>query len=348
MSEIDDYVKNARDNHGASDADIKKQLESSGWDKQAIDAALSGRSGLPPAPKPNAGQSGAVNQHKGLSSLAAALHHVLLWLFTASVSVTVPIVIAVLYSGNDATTAIASYIAVVLATLTPYALFYVAYLQKFRSEPVTTTNKVWSIITIIFHTIGALGSLITLIINLIVGPIPQVYLSAIVIGVLNLLVVVTYFTATFVGPDKYKLRKAVLYGYLPIVVVGLVIIGVISLSRLGPAKHDTEQRQKLADVVRGVREYYVDHDDTLPTNLDQVDVDEKSGVKYQRLTATKYEVCADFKTKVSRPYGSYYYENDERTDTYVYEGHFDPKDTGENCFTFRTQQSLRPGSGSID
>ncbi len=343
MSEIDDYISEARQKHGATDAEIKKQLESAGWDGSTIDTALGG-SGLPPAPKPHEAAAHSV-QRKGLTPLAAAMHHILLWFFTCSASITVPVVISALYSGGDATAAIASYVAVVLVTLTPYSLIYIAFLRKFRADPSITANKIWSIITVVFHTIGVLGSLITLIISLIVEPIPVVVLSAVAIGILDLLVLVTYFAATFVKPENHSFRKVVLFSYLPVVVSGLAVIAVISLLRLGPAKHDTNQKIKLVAVVQGIREYYVDHNNTLPANLNQIDAPDKSGISYERQGSELYTVCAEFKNAYKRNGSSTYYDyyDDVRSDTYVYEGYFTPDNNGKNCFDFRTVPTSKQG-----
>lgn len=332
MQSIHTYIKEAREKYGADDAAIREQLLAAGWKKTEVAAALKARS-LPPAPHPSDEAERSSTDNERLSSLAQAMHHILLWFFTASTAITLSIVSAALFGGEASTDALAAYVAVGLVTLTPYGLLYVDYLRKFRRNARMTTGRIWSIITIVVHTVGAIAALITLIINLIVGPSASVVIASSVLAGLNLLVLTTYFTATFVRPERVRFRRAVLLMFLPVVSAILIVFGILALSKMGPIRADEHLRERLVKTTAAIREYRVTHDEQLPESLNQISYAETDGITYNRLGSKRYELCASFNSTGSTfsfPAGGTF----EQDDGYVTEYTFRVQGTGNQCFRF--------------
>jgi hypothetical protein len=340
MPELETFVKDARDK-GLDDDTIRKALLSEGWDSSLVTAALTGVT----VPKPTTDQA-AHNAHPkrpSLSPLMAAIHHILLWFFTGSSAVTITGVVASLFGTNVSSVALASMIAVTIVTFIPYATLFILYVIKTRKTPDLMPGKVWSIITICLHSVAAMVAAITLVVNAITGDSMTIIISAALILLLDLLVVTTYLFAAFSAGKVAKLRKAVLYAFIPTLVVLFGILFSMSAFKLGPAKHDEEVRKQLATSVRNVAEYTRTNNELPTTGA----VTLEQGVSYNKLSNTTYEVCASFQM-TNREQSDYYYSSPsyDQTDSYVSDSSFDNDKTGHQCFTFKsdylTNEYLRP------
>lgn len=332
--EIRRYIQAARDKE-LSDEQIIEQLVAAGWTESQARAAL-----LPsPPPPPQAGASGLASipsqpaKSKGMPTLQTALLHSLLWLFTFSTSIVLGVVAATIFGGDATVEALASYIAVVLVTITPYAFFYLYFLKAVKKDAQVTAGKVWSTLTVVFHAIGAIGASITLVISIITNPTLSLIVAAASIAILDLIVLTTFVFATFVKPT-HALRNVVLRTSLPMLGIFLGFFGVLAVIQLGPLKADQQTREQLVSAVRAIREY-TESNDALPNSLGDTNVKEDmSGVTYAKTTETQYKLCADFRTEDDQGF----YDSDDgvygdaRVDGYV----FMPGGKGERCFELKS------------
>lgn len=338
MDEIKTFIDQAR-TKGLDDETIRKSLETKGWDKAAIDMALLGLEA--PAPKQTeatpiataATPPANTPAHHSLSHLMAALHHVILWFFTASSAVTIGGTIASLYGFEISANALASMIAVTVITFVPYAILFAIFLSKNRKDPPLIPGKVWSIITICLHSIGAMISAIVAVINIITGG-EQVYLvSASLILLLDLIVVVTYAFAAFGLGKATKLRGIFIALHLPLLIVMFGILFTLSLLHLGPARHDEALRKDLSTLVRNIAGRTREQD-KLPDSIDGLS--DNSSLTYKKTSNKAYEVCASFQTSGSSASQVTYYRSAdyEREDDYVSESDFYASGANEHCFKF--------------
>lgn len=326
MGKIQDFIQDARDKK-LDDAAIRDLLKAAGWQQAEIDAGMLGVE----VPRPD-GQH-VKDGRPALSPLEAALHHVLLWVFVLATSIALSAVSATLFGGNQSLEAIAAYIAVAIVTLVPYAVFYSLYLKKLRKNQELTTHRVWSIITIVLHSLGTIAALITLIVTLIVDTNTSVIVASSSVAVLGALVVVAYAAATFMKPE-HAIRKAILYAYLPLLVLFLAVYGVLAVMKMPDLRADKMLRQDLVTSVQNI----VDYAKTNKKLPEQATADIiKPGITYTKTSDTEYKVCGDFKT--SAGYGYAYPATDTASyptyDSYVSEYQF-MTDKGNHCFTFQS------------
>lgn len=341
MADIRTFITEAR-TKGLSDEQIREALKAQGWDPAVIEVGLSGLE-VPVAStvsQPSGGQVAAADQRPSLHSLMAALHHVLLWFFTASSTVTIVSVVASLMGVTISSTALSTMIAITVITFTPYAIFFILYLLQARRKPGLVPGKVWSIITICLHSIGAMIAAITLVVSVINSGEQTVMLSALLILCLDLLVVVTYSFAAFT-PVKLALpRKIITLAYLPLLFVLFGILFIMSVLQLGPARHDLQLREDMAATVRKVVTYTHDHNQ-LPK--DGGDVVVGKDVRYSYKTKTTYDVCGTFQVSSSRNSSRVDYGSTEPlSDDYVYEDMFEAGAKGERCFTLTSSRLETP------
>jgi hypothetical protein len=330
MADIKTFVQDAR-NKGLTDDQIRSALLAQKWDIAIIDLALIGLE-VPAAddsssPTPVAPTKA---QQPSLGHLMAALQHVLLWFFTGASSIAIAGVVTSLLGSYVSSETLASMIAVTLITFTPYAIFFLLFLGKARRTPGLIPGKVWSIITICLHSVGAMAAAITLVITVIVSGQLNVLVSAALILTLYLIIVITYGVAAF-GPIRFRrLRQIVTIAHLPLLAVLFGSLFIMSLLQLGPAKHDEEVRKELTQIAQNVYTYAESHN-SLPEN--NSDVVKSSQVTYARKSTTTYELCATFKIN-NRAYANTY-ESSSKTirDDYVYESQFYAPRTGQYCFT---------------
>lgn len=325
MPEIQSFVEEAR-KKGLSDDAIRDALRAKGWDAALIEPAILGLD-VPAAPS----EQQPSRQHaptKSLSPLMAALQHVLLWFFVASSTVTIASVVASLSGVNVSAQVLASMIAVTIITFTPYAVLYLIYAVKLRRDPELIPGKIWSIITICLHSVAAMIAGITLTVTLITSGDYSVWVSALLIGTLDLIVIATYVLAAF-GLKLQKTRKIAVIAHLPVLLLLFGTLFIMSLMQLGPARHDEQLRKDLAETATAVRDFATMHH-TLPT--DSNTVVKGKDIRYAKKSDTTYELCGTF--QAARRSSPYYYANDRAlSDSYAYESQFEVSGSGEHCFT---------------
>jgi hypothetical protein len=338
MADIKTFITEAR-TKGLSDEQIRQALTAQGWDASVVEVGLNGLE-VPVADNASESVSKQVpspDQRPSLHPLMAALHHVLLWFFTASSTVTIASVVASLAGVTISPTALSTMIAITVITFTPYAIFFILYLVQSRRKPGLIPGKVWSIITICLHSIGAMIAAITLVVSLINSGEWTVMLSALLILGLDLLVVLAYSFAAFT-PMKLALpRKIVTLSYLPLLFILFGILFIMSVLQLGPARHDEQVRKDLTATAQKVVTYARDKNE-LPKNGSDVIVGKD--IRYTYKTKTTYELCGTFEvsSKKSSPYTTYG-SSRQISDDYVYETEFEATTPGEQCFTL-TSSSL--------
>jgi hypothetical protein len=335
MDKIQSFITQAREK-GLEDTSIRESLTAQGWDKAAIDIALVGLD----VPKPEMSvpaptKASAEPPHApSLNPLMAALHHVILWFFIGSSSVSIGGTIASLYGMEVSSEALASMMAVTLITFIPYAVLFGLFLRGTRKTPLLIPGKVWSIITICLNSIGAMIAAIVAVVNLITGGEPVFLIAAALILLLDLLVVITYSFAAFGTHRALKLRTVVMSLYLPLLVVMFGILFMMSFLKLGPAKHDETLRKDLSTVVEKVSAQTRDQK-KLPDSI--TSPSSNASIKYKKLTDKTYQVCAEFATTNKMYARDDIYNNTAPSDAYVSESTFYASHTGENCFEFTSE-----------
>jgi len=327
MTEIDTFVKEARQKQ-LSDEAIRKALASQGWSNEEIDLGLAGlhvpRKQDQPTSTPARGT---------LSPLMAALHHILLWFFTGSSTVTIIGVVASLFGETVSTEALAAMIAVTIITFIPYAVLFGVFLGLDRKRNAIAPGKVWSIITVCLHSIGAMIAAITLVVTLITDGSMSVLTGAGLVLLLDGIIVTTYSFAAFSLTHTPKLRKVVIYLHLPILIVLFGILSLFSVMQIGPAKHDDALRQSMVTTVQKVQAYTRAHN-AIPQNGN--DVATSPEIHYTKKSTTTYELCGDFQLHTSG--ASTPYSDNPATatqDTYVYKDMF-TYGNNQRCFLFES------------
>jgi hypothetical protein len=328
MVDLKSFIEQAR-TKGLDDQQIKQALVNQGWDEARITVALTGLE-IPKADQPAATPSHA--KRPSLSPLLAALHHVLLWLFTGSSTVTITGVVVSLFGENVSTQVLASMIAVTVITFIPYAILFISFLLQAKHTSGLIPGKVWSIITICIHAVAAMIAAITLVVALINSGEQSLIISASLILMLDLIVVTTYCFAAFTPERLNSMRRIITSSYLPTLGVLFGILTILSALQLGPARHDEQLRKDLATTVEKINHYTSDHKklpeaiDTLRTNSD---------IEYTKTDDQTYEVCATFQTsnKNSNPSRSPY--DYPQLDSYVSESTFYVINRGRHCFSFQ-------------
>lgn len=323
MPETHSFVEEAR-KKGLSDDAIRDALRAKGWDAALIEPALLGLD-VPTASidQPSQHPTGA-----SLSPLMAAMQHVLLWFFVASSTVTIMGVVASLSGVNVSAQVLASMIAVTLITFTPYAVLYLIYAVKARRTPDLIPGKVWSIITVCLHSVAAMIAGITLVVTLINSGDYSVWVSALLVVILDLIVITTYVLAAFALKLR-RVRKIAIIAHLPVLLLLFGTLFIMSLLQLGPARHDEQLRKDMAATATAVREFATEHK-TLPAGGSTV-VKGKD-IRYEKKSDTTYQLCGTF--QATRRNSSYYYANTTSlSDAYPYESQFEAFGSGEHCFS---------------
>jgi hypothetical protein len=260
----------------------------------------------------------------------------LLWFFTISTSITLGVLVATLFGYQSSGTVIASFLATSLVTVLAYGAFYAHYLYRLRAEPALTTGRVWSIITIVLHSVVVLGALITFIATLInaeemKGPLLT---GAAAIAGLDLLVVAAYVAATFLSP-LHRLRKMILLAYPVLVVLLVGGFAAAGLAKLGPIQADENVRHDLVKAAKAVKSATEKNNDTLPQNAEKLDL--PAGITYKRTGKVTYELCASFKSSSKNPYEDTYSDNYVPDDGYVSDYDFTRHKAGETCFKIKSR-----------
>jgi len=346
MDGLKQFVDSAREK-GWNDGHIKEALLNNGWDAAQVDTALGGLD--VPVPVPMAPAHGGYAHEAGhrpgphkperptISALQAALQHVLLWLFTLMSSIMISVVAFTLFDNSSAGSSdtLLTYLVLELVTFAPFAFFYWQYLRQLGKQPELMTGKVWSIITIVLHSVGLIGSVISFILVIILvngGETTAGLVSSGTIGAMDALVVAAYVWANFAKDTKSQARTWYLRLFPIALFVLIGILGVMALVRVGPLRADDQTRQDLSSLVSDVRDYADDNKALPQSESDLSDVPD--GVTYERLSTTEYEVCGTFKKGTDDSSYSYYNSTDDYDDyvsTYTFYG----KDAGHNCWTFQ-------------
>ncbi len=341
MADIKTFITEAR-SKGLSDDQIRQALKAEGWDTAVIEVGLTGLE--MPAAETASKPAEKSSDRPSLHPLMAALHHVLLWFFTASSTVTIASVVASLMGVTVSTTALSTMIAITAITFTPYAIFFLIYLIQSRRKPGLVPGKIWSIITICLHSIGAMIAAITLVVTAINSGEMTVGISALLILGLDLLVVLTYSVAAFVPVALTLLRKIVTIAYLPLLLVLFGILFMMSVLQLGPAQHDQQLRKDLTETAQKVSVYARDKNE-LPKDSSNISVGK--GVRYSYKTKTTYELCGTFQVASKQSMsGSYYTSPRTLSDDYIYDDQFSVSSAGEHCFTINSSV-LDPANNNL-
>lgn len=366
MNDLKRTIGTAR-GKGMDDAAIQNLLVKAGWDADVAAAALQGifvpkppsgvADGQPAAPAAAPASTGvpslglvpapvpAPEHHADtaprLSALEAALHHVLLWFFTLSMTITIGVVSATIFGTSQSIDAVTTFLATSFVTLLAFGFFYLRYVRRLKQEPSLTTNRIWSTITIVVHSVGALAALITLLAAAINaggnGTMP-IIVAAAIIALLDGLVVAVYAHATFVGPDS-KRRLLIIKAFPALVLLLLVSFMVVSVMKVGPLRADERTREALVESVGNVRNYA---NDKLQLPASATDVELPSGIEYERRNTTSYRVCANFETGGA----SDDYTAVDQDDNYVSRYTFANEGPGRQCFTFRSYTLVQNQDGT--
>jgi len=327
MTEIDTFVKEAREKQ-LSDSAIRKALESEGWNKDEIDLGLSG---LSVPHRQDAPSTTGTFSHTALSPLMAALHHILLWFFTASSTITIIGVIASLYGETVSVEALAAMIAVTVVTFIPYAVLFGVFLRLDYKRKGVIPGKVWSIITVCLHSIGAMIAAITLVVTTITDGSTSVLIGAALVLLLNAIVITTYCFGAFSLTHVPKFRKVVILLHLPVLVILFGILSILSVMQIGPAKHDDTLRQEMVTTVQKIHTYTGEHR-KLPA--DGAAVVTSKEIHYTKKSDTTYELCGDFQVHKKAVTESYSASPSPIRDEYVYKDQFSYYGSADRCFLF--------------
>lgn len=351
------FIEQAREKN-LTDDQIVHMLVDNGWGESRARAEVLGLS--VPAPPQESNVSDSANtslaahsppesdQHraddsleepKSISALEAALQHVLLWVFTLTSSIMIGMVSAVLFSSNANPSAntLITYLVLETVTFIPFVIFFYLYLKKLKNYLELRTGKVWSIITIVLHSLGLIGALVSVLLAvLLIDSQDQtpVAIAGTAIAIMNALVVGAYVAANF-AKGRYGLRKRLLRIFPITLALLITIFGVFALLNLGPLRADETTVKNLVQTTEAIRDYAKDNN-RLPANLETVS-DASTDVTYRRLNATTYELCATFQREAESDYN---FGTSEIKDDYISDYFFTYHRSGEDCFTIESQYLL--------
>lgn len=350
--ELQPFIDQARQ-RGIDDAQIIQLLVDQGWQEPTAKAAVYGLTVPSPQSMPVASQAStdavdtkksAVHHRPSLGALEAALQHVLLWVFTFATTVALGFASFALFgsSSDSSSETLLTFLVVELVTFVPFVVFFTHYLRKQKATPELGTNKIWSIITIVFHSVGLMSALVSLLLTVILvqddTSMPILAWSS-AVAAINAAVVVAYVTANF-AKIANSTKRMILIGFPIALFVIILIFSLLALSKVGPLRADDETRQQLVEIVEAVKDHTEDSA-SLPESLSVVSVD-ASGVTYRKISTSTYELCAVFNVGG----GDGYYGSSESpvNDDYVSDYDFSNEDSGENCFvveSWKLQEDMR-------
>lgn len=331
MSKIDKFVADARA-QGVPEQAIRNTLLSADWTESDVDRALLGGLEVPRPDETNKKSSSTGHSRPSLGSLEATLLHVLLWFFVAASTIAISAVASSLFGGSVSSEALAAMMAVSVITFTPYAIFFVRYLRRLRSNPQLIPGRIWSIITICIHSIGAMIAGITLVVGAIIDSGPSVIVGSSLVLILNAIVLISYSAGAFSRPSKKRRLALTIHLFALALLLGSLF--VTSLIRLVPSQTDSQTREHLVESVEEVKDFAGKHN-KLPT---QDELSLPDGVTYRPINSHTYEVCADFKLNSTSG------DSDTRPpfhDSFVSIYDFSEHKKGNDCFEFHSS-SLMP------
>lgn len=326
MAQLDTFIETARAK-GLSDAAIEKALTSEGWDKHEVQLAISGVS-VPKPPQSTAKSVKMVSLHPAV----AALHHVLLWFFVGSSSISIAAVITSLTGGGVNVTALAALLAVTGITFTPYAVFFITYLVQLKKQPGLIPGHVWSIITICLHSLGALGAGIILAVTAITNPSDSNLISSAIILALYSIVIVTYSIAAF---SKGSTIKRVILSITLSIITGIIgTLAALSIVQIVPAQQDEALRRELVTTTKNIVAF-TKQEQRLPTESEASTLISHASIRYAATSDTTYELCAPF-LKPRLPAQSYTSPAYAQTDSFQDESLFYSDKVGDVCFSLES------------
>jgi hypothetical protein len=333
MDSLHNFIHQARQKN-LTDEQIRQLLHDSGWHETQIVAGLAGLT--VPAPQyPEVSQVAAVTTKAprlhDLNALEAALHHILLWLFTGTTTIMFSIVAYALF-GDEQSGVLSAFLVVSLISFLPFAGLYLRYLVKVQTDQKLTTGRIWSVITVVLHSVLLLITVITFILALLLAhnhiTRASLITASIAIMILNAIVVVTYAFANFAPKSPY--RPWVLRVFPILVLLLLLIFGVIAISHVRAARGTEVQEQAMLTVVNDVSSY-VSRNNRLPVDLTVLDASTDTNsaynITYTVKDKTSYLLCSDF-TKALVPDAS-----SQLYDSYLSKSDFAPAKAGTNCWT---------------
>lgn len=342
-SSIEKFVADARQK-GWSDEQTRNALVDNGWSASQVEAALSGL--VVPKPPSTPDKREVASQHQAstharpsITALQAALQHVLLWVFTLTSSIMIGIVSYALFGGESSSSkTLITYVVLELVTFAPFAFLFWRYLRRLRREPELMTGKVWSIITIVLHSVGLIGSVIAFVLVLVLVHDANTMaglVSSAVIGLMSGVVVLAYVLANFAQKPQLRVRMWYLR-FFPVLLFMLIgVLGIMALLQVGPLRADDQTRQNLVTTVRAIHDSSQKHAGAPPRSLSELS-GVPSGVTYRTTDTFTYEVCANFQ----KDHTSSYENNDVvQDDTYVGVWSFQYGRAGENCWKFTNESA---------
>jgi len=345
-NELQKFIEQARAKN-LSDEQITSLLKDQGWNDNQIVAGLNGLA-VPTAnttptsesTEPQLSPVAAVktDERPSISHLEAALQHVLLWVFTLTSTIMFGVVAGALTSilsgygdgGTGFNSLFKIFLVVEIVAFVPFLIFYIRYLKRQAAQPGLLTGKVWSIITIVLHSVGFIGALISLIVTMIlsVGFLPSITLFNVATVLLNGFVVITYTVANF-SKLSLKFRRQLLW-LLPVgsalLIAAFAVVMLVVRSTLG---QDSATRETLVSAVEKVHEYTTDNN-ALPDSLSQAGFNDKA-ISYNKTSDSQYQICADFDRSSS---GRSYSSRSGNSDSYVSTYDFTNSGSGRQCFKF--------------
>jgi type II secretory pathway pseudopilin PulG len=353
--ELAQFVTRAREK-GNDDETIRTMLLSAGWPAAQVDAALHGLdvplAPVATAPLPVAGTvatapfasaagGGEVNPataRPSIGALEAALQHILLWLFTGTVTTSIFTLVFTWLFGVMTLKLWFVHLVILTIAFAPFAVLYGKYLRERTVTPDLRTGKVWSIITIVIHSIGMLSALAGGIISLIVAQGQSRLALGLSFGLVLIVngVVVAGYTAANFGPTEWRGRSLAIK-LMPLILL-VVVAGLLATSLFGVGAADKNQKTQtnLVNAAVAVRQYTVANK-RLPATLSATDATDVDGITYRKLTSTTYELCGNFASDMSRNESGYSSGvSYTPTDSYVYKSQFTSKTKGKNCFKLRS------------
>lgn len=342
MAQLKEFIAHARQNN-LSDEEIRDTLLTQGWSSADITLALASievpvSRSVSDSHKETTTSIDSVQTPPSLHPLLAALHHVLLWFFVGASTIAIIGAVSSLFGGIVSSEALAAMIAVSLITFTPYALLYLIYLRSVRHRRRLVPGKIWSIITVCLHSIGAMGAAITLTVALITSSTSAIIISAALILLLNSIIVITYIFSTFILDSGARLRKSILLAHIPLLTILLGALFILSVLQLGPAQADEERRKEIVRTVDTIRDASI-RNQKLPDSSYSLDIN--NDIEYTVLNERMYRLCTNFLIDTANSYG---YESSPKqpiSDSYVDEYQFRAAN-GRQCFHFEASGIFQP------
>lgn len=376
MDELRKFIKDMRQQQ-LSDELIYKNLIQKGWDERLVSEAFLPAGTVVPEPSggiakmskilqkaPSALAKSAANRAATpddqtdpsldpkpsfnlVSGAQSALHHIFLWVFSLAFIVNIQIIIHSIieqdFSDNFGKT-LASSASILLITGVVYWLFYFRFIKALKQNNQLRLQGAWTVATIVFGGLTAIGFLIGLVISLIWSADYENLIRFSPIVFYSGLVVLTYAQINFAKPES-KLRQrlariwyAVLVGL--ILMVSMVAAGLTYLNK----KADLDLKQEMASAASKLYQYY-QKERVLPVDLGGAGI--ASGkLSYEVLpkdfSQSRFKLCANFQ-HADYQETSYYKNYRTLDEIYVYNdkvpaGQIKVREAGNNCFIFNLKQ----------